>query len=397
MPPKIDATVLLNMEFKPDPAIWRNLSQRAITITNDTEHAAALRDVERLWDATPGTPAFERLQILAEVVDAYEKVHHPIPEPSPEEQRCACGHTPDETPGCGGPQCLTELRKDLNAALQAKDRHEHASYAVLVLPRVPAILAALESMTWRAEAGEGSLAMARGERNLLRKDVARLTQELEEAKVQIGILEDAEYATRVCTEDYLRDAQNGRDEAYLVKTQLQEEIRILREQRAYYEEQTVNLTVERDEAQEDAANSREIQDAARVKALKDAEEIANLTHELMIAKGEAHLWSGKACEEEQAAGNGPCGACRYCLPRQYDDLDIANLRVQKYEKLLAQIGASCGVEAGKYPIEKLPMFVVQALDDGHNAADKAEQECKALQERVKVLEGTSPWKKWINQ
>ncbi len=213
-------------------------------ITNDTEHAAALHEVERLWEAPPGTPAFERLQILAEVVDAYEKVHHPIPEPSPESAKafreeqmggepCGCGHTSDETPGCGGLQCLTELRKDLNAALQAKDRHEQASYAVLVLPRIPSLLANLESMTWRAEASEGSLAMARGERNLLRKDVARLTQELEAARTEI------------------------------------------------------------------------------------------------------HVWSGKACEEEQAAGNGPCGACRYCLPRQYDDLDIANLRIQRYEKMLA--------------------------------------------------------------
>jgi hypothetical protein len=36
---------------------------------------------------------------------------------------------------------------------------------------------------------------------------------------------------------------------------------------------------------------------------------------LVASRAERDVWSGKACEEEQAAGNGPCGACRFCLPK----------------------------------------------------------------------------------
>ncbi|MEZ4657838.1 MAG: hypothetical protein R2911_09710 [Caldilineaceae bacterium] len=52
-------------------------------IHTDDDHAAALREIEQLWDAEPGTPEWERLDILFTLVEAYEKEHYPIPLPDP--------------------------------------------------------------------------------------------------------------------------------------------------------------------------------------------------------------------------------------------------------------------------------------------------------------------------
>lgn len=60
------------------------------------------------------------------------------------------------------------------------------------------------------------------------------------------------------------------------------------------------------QAEADQALEDRVLSAARIKALEAARDAA-------VAKRD--VWSGKACEEEQAAGNGPCGACRFCLPR----------------------------------------------------------------------------------
>lgn len=46
-----------------------------------------------------------------------------------------------------------------------------------------------------------------------------------------------------------------------------------------------------------------------------ASDYEKLQIKLERAEAKAAVWSGKFCKEEQAAGNGPCGACRYCLPR----------------------------------------------------------------------------------
>ncbi len=52
-------------------------------IRTEAEHAEALADIERLWDAPEGSPEADRLEVLAMLVEAYEKAHFPIPAPDP--------------------------------------------------------------------------------------------------------------------------------------------------------------------------------------------------------------------------------------------------------------------------------------------------------------------------
>ena len=52
-------------------------------IRNYRDHARALKRVEKLWGARPGTPAAEELEVLATLIDAYEAKHHPVDPPDP--------------------------------------------------------------------------------------------------------------------------------------------------------------------------------------------------------------------------------------------------------------------------------------------------------------------------
>jgi HTH-type transcriptional regulator/antitoxin HigA len=52
-------------------------------IIDPESHARALRRIERLWDALPGTPAADELDALATLVDAYERRRFPIASPDP--------------------------------------------------------------------------------------------------------------------------------------------------------------------------------------------------------------------------------------------------------------------------------------------------------------------------
>jgi HTH-type transcriptional regulator / antitoxin HigA len=47
-------------------------------IRTKSDHAAALETIERLWDAKPGTPNGDTLEVLATLVDAYERARTPI-------------------------------------------------------------------------------------------------------------------------------------------------------------------------------------------------------------------------------------------------------------------------------------------------------------------------------
>lgn len=58
-------------------AVWVN------PIYTDEDHEVALREIEQLWNAEPGTPEGDRLDILFTLVEAYEKKHFPIPPPDP--------------------------------------------------------------------------------------------------------------------------------------------------------------------------------------------------------------------------------------------------------------------------------------------------------------------------
>ncbi len=52
-------------------------------IRTKEDHKAALTEIERLFDATQGTPEFDQLEILATLVEAYEAKHEPILPPEP--------------------------------------------------------------------------------------------------------------------------------------------------------------------------------------------------------------------------------------------------------------------------------------------------------------------------
>ena len=52
-------------------------------IRNKADHRWALKEVERLWDANPGTPDGDRVDILVTLIEAYEARHFPIAAPDP--------------------------------------------------------------------------------------------------------------------------------------------------------------------------------------------------------------------------------------------------------------------------------------------------------------------------
>lgn len=52
-------------------------------IKTEKEYEEALKEVERLFDAVPGTPESDRYEVLAILVEAYEDEHYPIPLPDP--------------------------------------------------------------------------------------------------------------------------------------------------------------------------------------------------------------------------------------------------------------------------------------------------------------------------
>lgn len=52
-------------------------------IKTDEDHDQALREIERLWGAAPGTSEGDKLDVLATLVEAYENTHWPIEELDP--------------------------------------------------------------------------------------------------------------------------------------------------------------------------------------------------------------------------------------------------------------------------------------------------------------------------
>jgi HTH-type transcriptional regulator/antitoxin HigA len=54
-------------------------------VKNEKDYAEALAEIEKLWDAKPGTPEGDRLEIWVTLVEAYEVKRHPIPPPDPVE------------------------------------------------------------------------------------------------------------------------------------------------------------------------------------------------------------------------------------------------------------------------------------------------------------------------
>jgi HTH-type transcriptional regulator/antitoxin HigA len=54
-------------------------------IRTEAQHRAALKEIERLWDAPPRSAEHDRLEVLATLVEDYEDRHHPIYPPDPVE------------------------------------------------------------------------------------------------------------------------------------------------------------------------------------------------------------------------------------------------------------------------------------------------------------------------
>lgn len=52
-------------------------------IRTKADHRWALKEVERLWEANPGTPDGDRVDILVTLIEAYEEKHFPIDPPDP--------------------------------------------------------------------------------------------------------------------------------------------------------------------------------------------------------------------------------------------------------------------------------------------------------------------------
>lgn len=52
-------------------------------IRTKADHRAALKEVERLWEAEPGTLDGDRVDVLVTLIEAYEAKHFPIPAPDP--------------------------------------------------------------------------------------------------------------------------------------------------------------------------------------------------------------------------------------------------------------------------------------------------------------------------
>jgi len=47
------------------------------------DYQTALAEIERLWDAPPKSTDGDRLEILTLLVERYEAIHYPVPDPDP--------------------------------------------------------------------------------------------------------------------------------------------------------------------------------------------------------------------------------------------------------------------------------------------------------------------------
>lgn len=52
-------------------------------IKNESDYQNALTEIEKLFDAEPGSPELDRLDILTTLVEVYERQHYPIDAPDP--------------------------------------------------------------------------------------------------------------------------------------------------------------------------------------------------------------------------------------------------------------------------------------------------------------------------
>jgi antitoxin component HigA of HigAB toxin-antitoxin module len=84
-------------------------------IRTDDDHEAALREIEALWGAKSGSPAGDRLDVLATLVEAYEERRWPVDELDPVEAIEAAmaheGHSRRDLAALIGESRATEILK----------------------------------------------------------------------------------------------------------------------------------------------------------------------------------------------------------------------------------------------------------------------------------------------
>jgi HTH-type transcriptional regulator/antitoxin HigA len=82
-------------------------------IRNAKDHAAALAEMETLWNARQGSPEYDRLDVLATLVDAYEAARWPIEPADPVETIRAAmalqGHTQEDLANVIGAKRASEI------------------------------------------------------------------------------------------------------------------------------------------------------------------------------------------------------------------------------------------------------------------------------------------------
>jgi len=64
---------------------WNNLNMEHKVIKSGIEYSNALARLEDIFDSEPGTPQGDELELLALLIDDYEKTHYPIGLPDPVE------------------------------------------------------------------------------------------------------------------------------------------------------------------------------------------------------------------------------------------------------------------------------------------------------------------------
>jgi HTH-type transcriptional regulator/antitoxin HigA len=52
-------------------------------IRSEEDYEEALAEIEKLWGAKSGTPAGDKLDVLATLIDVYESEHYPMDPPDP--------------------------------------------------------------------------------------------------------------------------------------------------------------------------------------------------------------------------------------------------------------------------------------------------------------------------
>lgn len=61
------------------------MKTRLKVINSEKEHRKALQTIEALWDSKPGSEAHDTLEVLALLVEDYERRAFPLPDPDPVE------------------------------------------------------------------------------------------------------------------------------------------------------------------------------------------------------------------------------------------------------------------------------------------------------------------------